>query len=182
MAFTPATPPEAKTPGTGISAVLRVSKTLNTVRLFLSATAQAEHFGGSIIGRKLRVEIGSGEDEGRLLIALDERGAVAANPFLKKGGATLVLNAWGNLPGAPRPKGDCSISRSGGGEAVLCLPSWAVAEGKGGKLDASYVASTPPVPAARTRREAQPRRSVSSQAAAGREKARAAAMGRAAGS
>ncbi len=48
------------------------------------------------------------------------------------------------------------------------------------ELDASYVASTRPVPAAKTRREAQPRRGVSSQAAAGREKAKAAAAGRAA--
>lgn len=162
MPFKDATQPVQIANGSGITAALRVTKACASVGVVLTAAAQELHFGGSLIGKSLVVQIGTGEDEGRLRVLVDKRGTFEARPFLKFGGVRLQIAAWPNLPRAPRAKGAVTAERQTDGSVLLTLPSWARPDGEGGKLDAAFGRAPAAV--------VQPK-GVSSLAAAGKAKA-----------
>ncbi len=136
MAFVEATPATAKSkpqPGPQITANLRQTAGGMRVRVYLNALAQEECFGASVSGQQLSVKIGTGDDEGRLLVALDPDGKFHARPFLRMGAVVIAIDGWANLPSEARPKASCRLAERVNKGAILELPSWAKAGGSGGK-------------------------------------------------
>jgi len=125
MSFTPALPAPARpTGGDGYNFSIRANKGGLVAVLFISAAAQERDFGGSLIGRRLAVSVGRGQDEGRLLLQLAPEGGIEATSALK-GSVRLRLKPWDLLPRAAQKGGSCARAPHAGEGAVIILPRWA---------------------------------------------------------
>lgn len=130
MAFVPASPPPGKSAGINaraerISASLNVTRTSGkSVFLYFNKEAQRVLFGGSIVGRRLTVELGTGDDAGIVRVRLDERGNARASGR-RAGGAQVQIAAWGGLPDISIKAENCEYIAPTSGGHLIRLPEWA---------------------------------------------------------
>lgn len=125
-------------PGPIVSAVLHKHRAGFKVRVNLNKQAQEKYFNTSLIGRRLTVQIGKDEDQGKICVRCDPKGAFEAKPFLKAGGVSIAIDGWDDLPDTPRGKADCKfLTCRASGAVVFALPPWSRSDAPGGKLGKS---------------------------------------------
>lgn len=137
MPFTNIAPPETATNKSGISFSLSIAKKTSTARISLTAAAQLELFGSSIIGEKFSAQVGRGADEGRLLIRRDGNGDLIAKQSMH-GSASIKMKAWDLLPKSKMPAMSIETIGSHEGGLLFQLPPWASPSGVGGKLEQEF--------------------------------------------
>jgi hypothetical protein len=125
MSFTPASPPTIKPTGagTGFSISFLYSKKSKVVRITVTASAQAEHFGGSIIGKRLDLMIGRDSDRGRIKLVLAEEGVFEVVGGIK-GSAFIKADRWNLLPDDKRPPQSLLVAFTDATGTTLMLPDW----------------------------------------------------------
>lgn len=137
MSFTNALPPVGNTIKTGISFGISARSRGVTARLTFTAQAQQEIFNRPIAGLAFRVQVGRGQDEGRLLLSLDENGELQARGGVR-GSASIPMKAWDLLPQAKTPAAPCDLLEGRADGLLIKLPVWTCPSKPGGKLDQEH--------------------------------------------
>lgn len=137
MPFTDVSPPEPTTSKTGISFGISEGKRTKTARITLTAQAQKEVFGGSIVGKRFCAKVGRGQDEGRLLLIQVDDGELEAKASMR-GSASIKMKAWDLLPNGKVPSQACELIEPSMGGFVFQLPKWARPSGVGGKMEQEH--------------------------------------------
>ena len=138
-------PPQPAADASGVSMSMSISsRGVKKVRFTINAAAQERLFKASIAGKKAKVLIGSGDDEGLAQIRLSDTGESEFTSTVK-GGACVVVGHWIALPNDKRPAAQCDVIASNGGTITLRLPEWTKPNGAGGKLDKTQQRPKAPV-------------------------------------
>lgn len=137
MSFSKA-PQFEKPERSGISMSIMKSTGGWVVRFTISEKAQEAHFGGSLDREKLDLLVGGGDDMGKAQIVVSPEGEFPVSTS-GRGGAYIRVGIWSALPKGRRPAATCEILQVEEDRVTVKLPSWAVPNGAGGKLDKSYV-------------------------------------------
>ena len=137
MPFTEIAPPEVKSNKSGISFSLSVAKKTSTARISITAAAQQELFGKSIVDAKFTAKVGRGADEGKLLLIEDPEGTLVAKSSMH-GSAFIKMKAWDLLPKDKRPSQSIESLGSKDGGLLFELPRWASPSGPGGLMEAEH--------------------------------------------
>lgn len=120
------TPPDPTGPASGPVARLSVCTGRNGVAkllLTLNRRLQEQLFGGSVVGKRFRVELGQGADTGQLRLTLDSKGPFQAvrQPH---GTARLTLKPWASHLRERKKSTRLECHWNGQG-LDLVLPEWA---------------------------------------------------------
>lgn len=102
-------------------------------KMYIRPDMQASLFGGPMGGKRFNIGIGSGTDEGRLLISEHSDGAILCHEAMK-GSAVLAMEAWDLLPKDARPSAAVIFVEMAGKAAIVSLPDWARPSSLSGKL------------------------------------------------
>lgn len=132
-------PPDPTGPAKGPVARLSVCTGRNGIPkllLTLNARLQEQLFGGPVVGKRFRVELGQGPDSGQLRLTPDEKGGFQAvkQPH---GTARITLNPWAAHLRSPQKSTRLECHWNGQG-LDLVLPDWAGDKGAKAAMDAEF--------------------------------------------
>jgi hypothetical protein len=134
MTFLPARPVKTAPKTTGISFSTRNHQS-ERAEIFITAGAQQEHFGETIIGWHFKVLVGRGEDEGKLLLEPLAEGkdptpdAIKANKGIRSG-AKIAVAVW-DLLGPVKTAGmPCKVLDFSERGLLIELPDWCTPENR----------------------------------------------------
>lgn len=133
------TPPEPTGPAKG--PVARLSACTGRggepkLLLTLNARLQAQLFGGPIVGKRFRVELGQGADSDQLRVTPDDKGGFQAvkQPH---GTARITLKPWARHLRIPHKSTRLECHWNGQG-LDLVLPEWAGDKGAKAAMEAAF--------------------------------------------
>lgn len=137
MSFTKLKPPLQGATGAGINLSISVPKNGQAkVRLSIAAWMQDKIFGGPIDGSRFDILVGSGAQEGLMILRKTPDGEFEARVGVKDS-VSFWIEHWDLLPRSPRKATPCNSLGLENGEWTIKLPEWSRPKGRGGKIGPS---------------------------------------------